>query len=217
MTIKEMLRISYEQDRVIHITMKDYEQVHLEGIVVPRDNDSFHIKQQSRFSPGTSIEPIMIHRVDSIRLIAKGDWWHKEENLIAQSEAIKIAEDIMSEKNKQIDELLAENAELKRSAGEPVAAKEHDIAKERWGWFHGKPTKRKGLYRGNQLLVIEEYATDTQKKLVAAAPELADMLRQLIHQEVITDSVLVYMVTDAMLLLRGLGVPNVAPWYKETL
>lgn len=88
-----------------------------------------------------------------------------------------------------------------------------DIAKQRWGW---RPVGTgKGLVRIDEHDSIGFAPTSSyidspaQKKLQAAAPELADRLREFTNG-VDTEEHQI----KCALFLRSLGVPNVALWYK---
>ena len=107
---------------------------------------------------------------------------------------------------------------------------EHDIASERWMVYKGvcgveirqkcdghAPSlalTRHGDLVGHAKLLT----TDAQTELMAAAPELADMLRNLLQTGEVfraaDDVVLDNFVLRAILKLRELGVPNVAQWYE---
>ncbi len=66
--------------------------------------------------------------------------------------------------------------------------------------------------------MTDDEATDEQMELMAAAPELADLARAFLNEcgkqaEYHPD--ICYAMTELLLKLRELGIPNVAPWYKE--
>ena len=99
-----------------------------------------------------------------------------------------------------------------------VDEKPYDIAKERWKWVEVSKGSDPVLWdaEGEQVDAL----TPERKALQAAAPELADLMREEVNG-VIPDlrfrGDLDYhvAVVERIRLLRSLGVPDVAPWYKE--
>lgn len=88
-----------------------------------------------------------------------------------------------------------------------------DIASERWTWFR--------FIRSDTItdkdsfdLAKQHNATDAQMRLIAAAPELADRMRELVKNGWGEEGEMEFY-KDCMRLLRELGIPNVAPWYKD--
>ena len=112
----------------------------------------------------------------------------------------------MVELKKQIEKLVAKNNELREKAcvGEP----KYDIAKERWRVCEN------GIECEHTELVSNEFGTYEQRRLMAAAPELADLIREEINELDIIVAEKQGMLIKRIKLLRRLGIPNVAPWYK---
>ena len=96
-------------------------------------------------------------------------------------------------------------------------AEPYDIAKERW------ESDGAMIFQMEDGQVIEHLAaraggyivpTDEQMRLMAAAPELADIVRERINASV-HHSMYSAGCISQIKFLRSLGVPNVALWYKE--
>jgi len=104
---------------------------------------------------------------------------------------------------------------------------EPDIAEQRWmvyGGVCGVEIRQRCDGRALSLALVRHgsldghiklVATDAQIALATAAPELADMLRDLLAHRSIEDGVSCPLVLDAIRLLNKHGIPNVAPWYKD--
>jgi len=88
----------------------------------------------------------------------------------------------------------------------------YDIASERWEWRDLLESRR--LYSGGQEMAWAMTISGQQQDLAAAAPELADMMRECLNAVVPGDRTLPIEVVAVIDLLRKLNVPNVAPWYK---
>ena len=92
----------------------------------------------------------------------------------------------------------------------------HDIAKERWEWcpipkiiFHTNGSE--GIIR----VAENMYGTDDQMELMAAAPELANLMRDEINDMNRSVNDRKERLLKRIKLLRRLGIPHVALWYKE--
>lgn len=90
---------------------------------------------------------------------------------------------------------------------------QHDIAKERWEWRKDDDGITR-LYHRESAIAYRGMATPEQISVMAAASELADKMRERINNSgqhsAYSDDV-----KNQIALLRKLGVPDVAPWYKE--
>ena len=94
-----------------------------------------------------------------------------------------------------------------------------DIAKERYRTIVGVSTD---IYLQSDdpdtiLLAAQINATDAQMKLMAAAPELADMMREEVNifSCLPLDQAFRLPLIKRIKLLRKLGITGVAPWYKD--
>ena len=126
---------------------------------------------------------------------------------IGEIESVEfVDEEIDAEKDKQIAELQAEIAELKRLVSEPVEAEPHDMAKERWEYDPEYGVANTSDEREDLYIFTIAWGTDAQMELATAAPELADRMREFVNGEDDMDHKEV-----CAKLLRGLGIPNVAP------
>lgn len=92
----------------------------------------------------------------------------------------------------------------------------YDIAKERWK-FKDEEETQVGIYNiaNEKLLAIDCRMGDRQRAVMAAAPELADKLREVVTIGWDDDEYEIDLYKDCIRLLRKLNVPNVAPWYKD--
>jgi len=96
---------------------------------------------------------------------------------------------------------------------------QNDVASERWAReavsVDGQYEDRIMHPDGRVRYLVENLgsATDAQMEVMSHAPELADMMRQLVRHGW-DDEGEIQLMTDCIKLLRKLGVPNVAPWYK---
>jgi len=89
---------------------------------------------------------------------------------------------------------------------------EHDIAKERW--FYEVLLGRILDKESGQSKASEVYAEPGHGDLLAAAPELADLMRDEVNNRRSAIDYKAKQTHKRITLLRKLGVPNVAPWYK---
>lgn len=92
--------------------------------------------------------------------------------------------------------------------------KKHDIAKERWKsvkWQRDDGDCELVVSDDTMIKARQVQAISAEMTIMAAAPELADVLRTMVYDQYSTsDSIM----KKAIHLLRKLGVPNVAPWYE---
>lgn len=89
----------------------------------------------------------------------------------------------------------------------------HDIASERWDWTQYRIVRTEPYDLAP--LFERHKATDAQIKLAVAAPELADIMRKEVNDRASVPGRLSPRTKKWIHLLRKLGVPNVAPWYKD--
>ncbi len=91
-----------------------------------------------------------------------------------------------------------------------VTKKPRDIAKQRW------QVCENAIECDHTELVSNEFATYEQRKLMAKAPELADLMRDNVNKwnGIDPDGPWGVSVIKRIKLLRSLGIINVAPWYK---
>jgi hypothetical protein len=201
MTIKEKARIAWEKDLLVRV----YEdQSYHNGRILWLAPEGIHFERDDI--------PWRYDTITDIRFVDE----QGEEEAAIESFTSRHYEELKERAAK----LEAENAELKRTLTEPVPAnpepEQHDIVKERWDWTQFRIVRIEP--RDHAPLLERRNATDAHMQLAAAAPELADMMRDEVNQEVNQMASCTGRLRDEVIkrihLLRKLGVPNVAPWYK---
>lgn len=238
MTIKEKARVAWERDLEVEITAHGHkyrgriECYHGDGltlrIVVPRERFSYDDITDIRFvdEPCNDVQATLYVLLYLKDLRTKREWSEESQkwfdNTIAEMERKLTAEcaseeealrQIIERQKGMMDLLYAENAELKRSLGEPEQANPVDIASQRWAYnkCYSEITDRNG--RG---LVERRDATHEQIELMAAAPELADMLRGLLNEQArLKDGPYRDYMVGLIWKLRKLGISDVGIWYKD--
>lgn len=99
-----------------------------------------------------------------------------------------------------------------------LESEQYDIAKERWMVYRGfRGLEVRQICDGHEptLAEMSKGATSVQAALMAAAPELADMLREFLENPTLPHGVGSDIIDKAVHKLCELGIPNVAPWYKD--
>lgn len=220
MTIKEKARVAWEQDLEVVV-----EAGH--GHTVQGRIDEFSGYEIHITSPLGHGSRVGFSHITDIRFVGEPcdeavefdstPATDTERQLVANARTIECQSDA-------IRKLTAENAELKRSLGEPEQADPvHDIASERW--HKGKDlTARHDDRPLFTVLNTSEYElayaieNEEHADLMTAAPELADKMRKLldVYFEEKKDPPVDWLLLIPMInLLRKLGIPDVATWYTE--
>lgn len=190
MTIKEKARVAWEKSQLV---------------VIKWGRGKRPKAVESAFIEAYDFEGVSIRVIDSGSLFAPR--WE-------DIEAITFVDEPCEEED---DDALyvtveSQSGELFRGKATISDKEPYDIAKERWGW---RPVGTgDGLVRIDEVDELGYVDSPEQKALQAAAPELADMMRELTFLETTTEGVSRMIQLKAIRLLRKLGVPNVAPWYK---
>ena len=118
----------------------------------------------------------------------------------------------------QIDSI--QHVEIAYTQAESAPDEPHDIAKERWRALDMSDGSRilcipdNGEFDGKSIAQIDKCANDVQIAVMEAAAELADMIREEVARDAWDELDMPFM-NKRIKFLRKLGIPNVAPWYKE--